>query len=311
MPPKRKTKRKPPKRSKSQSQSQRQSVVVNIGKSSTTKRRRNAGRGGLPPPSHLQNLAPTFVTAPQVDYVGLIGEISRLTAKVQDPVPIRNPVTPLQATLQASNAEAQQMAGVKAEERRAGPTSSNFQAPPSIARHTLEDQTIDAFGNPLLDISSRRSPEPFRQTQQQIIDTIVEKAKLDRKARQFPTLKQLAVRELTRQFSTEQLNRVRPPDPAFNQRLVNPADPPKMTGLGEGGGGLPFAESRRAGPGAPRKDTQQAVPADGTPIAKPTKPPKAPKKEPLSKVAKELKEAANQPGQQRLDPSTFPPKLKK
>jgi hypothetical protein len=133
MPPKRKTKRKPPKRSKSQSQSQRQSVVVNIGKTTSTKRRRNAGRGGLPPPSHLQNLAPTFVTAPQVDYVGLIGEISRLTAKVQDPVPIRNPVTPLQATLQASNAEAQRLAGEQAEARRAGPTAGNFQSPPSRA----------------------------------------------------------------------------------------------------------------------------------------------------------------------------------
>lgn len=138
MPPKRKTKRKPPKRSKSQSQSQRQSVTINLNKTTPAKKKRS-GRGGLPPPSHLQNLAPTFVTAPQVDYVGLIGEISRLTAKVQDPVPIRNPVTPLQATLQASNAEAQQMAGVKAEERRAGPTAENFQSPPSRARSLSQD----------------------------------------------------------------------------------------------------------------------------------------------------------------------------
>lgn len=151
----------PPKRKKSvrqkqkQRQSQSQKVIVNIGKTTTTKRRRNAGRGGLAPPSHLQNLAPTFVTAPQVDYVGLIGEISRLTAKVQDPVPIRNPVTPLQATLQATNAEAQQMAGIKAEERRAGPTAENFQPPPSRARSLSQD--LEGFETYSVNTPSQKS----------------------------------------------------------------------------------------------------------------------------------------------------------
>ena len=62
MPPK---KRKP-KKQPTQKQSQRQSVVVNIG--SARKPRKASGKGRLPPPSYAHNLAPTFVTAPQVDY---------------------------------------------------------------------------------------------------------------------------------------------------------------------------------------------------------------------------------------------------
>ena len=65
MPKKRKAKKQP-----TQKQSQRQSVVVNIG--STRKPRKASGRGSLPPPSYAHNLAPTFVTAPQVDYTPLL-----------------------------------------------------------------------------------------------------------------------------------------------------------------------------------------------------------------------------------------------
>jgi hypothetical protein len=61
MPPKKRKAKKQP----TQKQSQRQSVVVNIG--STRKPRKASGRGSLPPPSYAHNLAPTFVTAPQVD----------------------------------------------------------------------------------------------------------------------------------------------------------------------------------------------------------------------------------------------------
>jgi hypothetical protein len=101
-------------------------VVVNIGT-----KRKSSGRGRLPPPSHQHNLAPTFVTNQQIDYTPLIASILHATAKVQDPVPIRNPVTPLSATL----GSAQQMAGAAAlnrvavavEERRPGPTADNFQ----------------------------------------------------------------------------------------------------------------------------------------------------------------------------------------
>ena len=123
MPKKRKPKSKP-----TQKQSQRQSVVVNIG--STSKRRKSSGKGRLPPPSHMHNLAPTFITAPQVDYTPLLAMMqhnaSRLVA--QEPISVRQ--TPLSSTLIASNAE--QMAG-EAAIRRAGPTADNFQPLPSLA----------------------------------------------------------------------------------------------------------------------------------------------------------------------------------
>ena len=103
MPPKRKARK-----TKGQTQTQRQSVVVNIGT-----KRKSSGRGRLPPPSHQHNLAPTFVTNQQIDYTPLIASILHATAKIQDPVPIRNPVTPLSATTQS----AQQMAGAAAQSR--------------------------------------------------------------------------------------------------------------------------------------------------------------------------------------------------
>lgn len=138
MPPKKRRAKSKSRTTQSQRQSQR--VTVNIGKTTVTKRKKQSGKGGLPPPSHLQNLAPTFVTAPQVDYVGLIGEISRLTKQVQDPVPIRNDMTPLQSTVIASNAE--KMAG-EAAIRRAGPTAERFQPVPSMADERLAQQIQD------------------------------------------------------------------------------------------------------------------------------------------------------------------------
>ena len=136
MPPKRKARK-----TKAPTQTQRLSVVVNIG----TTKRKSSGRGRLPPPSHQHNLAPTFVTNQQIDYTPLIASILHATAKVQDPVPIRNPVTPLSATL----GSAQQMAGAAAlsreAERRPGPTADNFQSPPSKsdARLAAETQAAD------------------------------------------------------------------------------------------------------------------------------------------------------------------------
>jgi len=117
---------------KGQTQTQRQSVVVNIGT-----KRKSSGRGRLPPPSQQHNLAPTFITTPQIDYTNLFASLLHTTAKVQDPVPIRNPVTPLSATMQS----AQQMAGAAAlsreAERRPGPTADNFQPLPSEADERL------------------------------------------------------------------------------------------------------------------------------------------------------------------------------
>lgn len=128
MPPKRKTKRKPPKRSKSQSQSQRQSVIVNVGKTTPAKKKRS-GRGGLPPPSYQQNLFPPTIIQQQAPNIAVLeNQISRLTSMIQEPIGIKQPATPL-----SINTQSQQMAGQKAEERRAGPTASNFQAQPSKA----------------------------------------------------------------------------------------------------------------------------------------------------------------------------------
>ena len=133
MPPKRKAR-------KGQTQTQRQSVVVNIGT-----KRKSSGRGRLPPPSHQHNLAPTFITTPQIDYTNLFASLLHTTAKVKDPVPIRNPVTPLSSTLQSVNLNAEQMAAIAAlgreAERRPGPTADNFQPLPSEADERLAAET--------------------------------------------------------------------------------------------------------------------------------------------------------------------------
>ena len=129
MPPKkRKRKAKTP---RGQSQSQRQSVVVNIDSTSKSKPRNSSGRGGLPPPSHAHNLAPTFVTAPQIDYTPLLAMIQHHARPIVEQAPLPVTTTPLSASVQASNAE--QMAG-EAAIRRAGPTAGNFQPPASEAR---------------------------------------------------------------------------------------------------------------------------------------------------------------------------------
>ena len=140
MPPKkRKRKAKTP---RGQSQSQRQSVVVNIG--STSKSKPRSGRGGLPPPSHAHNLAPTFVTAPQVDYTPLLAMIQQHARPIVAQAPLPVTTTPLSASVQASTTEsvgpsAQQMAR-EAALRRAGQTAGNFQPPASEARMRPEPE---------------------------------------------------------------------------------------------------------------------------------------------------------------------------
>ena len=136
MPPKkRKRKAKP----LTQRQSQRQSVVVNIGSKSTP--RKSSGRGNLPPPSHAHNLAPTFVTAPQIDYTPLLAMIQQHARPIVAQAPMPVTTTPLSASIQASNAE--QMAR-EAALRRAGQTAGNFQTPASEARMRPEPEPIGA-----------------------------------------------------------------------------------------------------------------------------------------------------------------------
>ena len=115
--------------SQKQKQSQRQSVTINIG--SKSQARKSSGRGGLPPPSHMHNLAPTFVTAPPVDYSPLIAMMQHHSRPITEPSPIQNPMTPLQSVNIASNAE--RMAG-EAAIRRAGRTAENLQKPASTER---------------------------------------------------------------------------------------------------------------------------------------------------------------------------------
>ena len=139
MPPKKK-KAKP---TQKQKQAQRQSVVVNIG-STKSKPRKTSGRGRLPPPSHMHNLAPTFVTNQQVDYTPLISSLLYASSKIGESNSIsqrtiENPVTPLSSTIQSSSTQsssAGEMAG-EAAIRRAGPTAGNFQPPPSQADDRL------------------------------------------------------------------------------------------------------------------------------------------------------------------------------
>ncbi len=147
MPPKkRKRKAKTPKSKPTQRQSQRQSVVVNIGSKSTP--RKSSGRGNLPPPSHAHNLAPTFVTAPQVDYTPLLAMMQHHASPIvaQAPMPVQNAVTPLSSVSTQTNIDArspQQLAG-QAALRRAGPTAGNFQSLPSQADEQFAQQEQQA-----------------------------------------------------------------------------------------------------------------------------------------------------------------------
>ena len=150
MPPKKRAKTKP-KPTQKQKQAQRQSVTVNVGSSkSKSKPRKSSGRGGLPPPSHMHNLAPTFVTNQQIDYTPLISSLLYASNKIGAPNSIsqrtiENPVTPLSSTTQSSTSQsssAGEMAG-KAALRRAGPTAGNLQPLPSQADERISMSTED------------------------------------------------------------------------------------------------------------------------------------------------------------------------
>jgi len=150
MPPKKRAKTKP-KPTQKQKQAQRQSVTVNVGSSkSKSKPRKSSGRGGLPPPSHMHNLAPTFVTNQQIDYTPLISSLLYASNKIGAPNSIsqrtiENPVTPLSSTTQSSTSQSSS-AGEMAKEaalRRAGPTAGNLQPLPSQADERLSMSTED------------------------------------------------------------------------------------------------------------------------------------------------------------------------
>ena len=178
MPPKRKKRSKSKPRT-TQSQSQRQNVVVNIGTTkSKSKPRRSSGRGGLPPPSYMHNLAPTFVTqAPPTDYNPVIGAIQGLSAKLNEEPRIQNPVTPLSSTVQATqpapSQSAEQMAG-EAALRRAGPTADSFVSHASQVRNATEDYVM-----PRETIGTNRPPtrivtgEPVRQADEYFTERLL------------------------------------------------------------------------------------------------------------------------------------------
>jgi len=191
MPKKRKPKSKP---TQKQSQRQRQSVVVNIG----SKSRKSSGRGGLPPPSHAHNLAPTFITAPQVDYTPLLAMMQHNASRlaVQEPIPVTQ--TPLSSTLIASNAE--QMAG-EAAIRRAGPTAVNFQPLPSLSDERLEVP----------------SPSPSKSR------TRATKAQITERRAMGAEDKPIVSPKKKRQTQEQE---VRPPDEPYTKRLHDSPSPP-------------------------------------------------------------------------------------
>jgi len=184
MPP-RKKKRKAKTPKSSQRQSQRQSVVVNIGSTSKSKARKSSGRGNLPPPSHMHNLAPTFVTAPQVDYTPLLAMMQHHSSPIVAQAPMPVTTTPLSASVQASNAE--QMAG-DAALRRAGPTAGNFQPPASLA----DERRIETL------LQSSR-PQPSK-----------------------PKTNMTERRAMGSEDIDAPKPQVRPPDPYVTQQLVQP-----------------------------------------------------------------------------------------
>lgn len=147
MPPKKK-------RSKSKSrptQTQSQKVVVNIGGTSS-KRKKRSGRGGSSSGTRApnsQNLIPFHIQTaaaqqPLVDY----DRIARMTGALQE----RNESnrTP---SLQSQQIPSQ-MAVAAAEQRRAGPTASGFQEPASIATRRENDTP---FTQPILQMAERFS----------------------------------------------------------------------------------------------------------------------------------------------------------
>jgi len=200
MPPKRKAR-------KGQTQTQRQSVVVNIG-------RKSSGRGRLAPPSYRQNLAPTFITTPQIDYTNLFTSLLHTTAKVQDPVPIRNPVTPLSSTLQSVNLDAKQIAAVAALDR-AGKTAGSFQPLPSQ--------------------SDNRT------------DTRPEAAKNVGEARDIAKQTQASYDVKDEQTFEQKVERVKEKIREKKEIRREPRPPPRQGQAGQGasGGGLPLTEEQR------------------------------------------------------------------
>jgi hypothetical protein len=126
-------KKKKQSRKTTQSQRQSQKVIVNIGSKSAPRKKRGGGGGG----GHRQNLAPTFITAPQVDYTPFLAMMTYQTRSLQ-PEPLRNPVTTLSSVTQALPAE--QMAG-EAAIRRAGRTAGSFQPVAHVERDIAERQS--------------------------------------------------------------------------------------------------------------------------------------------------------------------------
>ena len=188
MPKKRKAKKQP-----TQKQSQRQSVVVNIG---SRKPRKASGKGGLPPPSHMHNLAPTFVTAPQVDYTPLLAMMQHNANRLVSQAPVAATQTPLSSTLIASNAE--QMAG-EAAIRRAGPTAVNFQPLPSQADERL----------------AVPSPSPSKSRTRATKAQITERRAMGAEDKPIVSPKK-----------KRQTQEVRPPDEPYMKRLQDSPSPP-------------------------------------------------------------------------------------
>jgi len=188
-------KRKPKsKATQKQKQSQRQSVVVNIG----SKPRKSSGRGGLPPPSHAHNLAPTFITAPQVDYTPLLAMMQHNASRLVAQAPVAASQTPLSSTLIASDAE--KMAG-EAAIRRAGPTAVNFQPLPSLSDERL----------------AVPSPSPSKSR------TRATKAQITERRTMGAEDKPIVSPKKKRQTQEQE---VRPPDEAYTKRLHDSPSPP-------------------------------------------------------------------------------------
>ena len=133
--PKKPKKAKKPKATLSQKQKQKQSVVVNINQTTKRSTSRRGGPTSTAPAAH--NLVPNIIqqATPQIDYSPLFRELQN-NIRVAEPIPIVNPTTPLSQAVQNSVPSA--MAGIAAEERRAGKTSDLFVHPPSLTRTLSE-----------------------------------------------------------------------------------------------------------------------------------------------------------------------------
>lgn len=128
------------KQSSKTTQSQSQKVIVNIGTATARKRKRRKGGGGTV--AYRHNLAPTFITTPQVDYTPLLAMMQYQTRSLQ-PEAVTNPVTPLSS---ATVANAEQMAGQaaisRAELDASSTASSKFVNRERQERETMEKEDI-------------------------------------------------------------------------------------------------------------------------------------------------------------------------